>query len=261
MPTDKRQALLLAGNEIALQPLTGQPLYTIFSAGTGGTREDAIRILTRHLGDPVTPGVLAAENVRYVVVHADVYREQGEKVPPIPSTLEQLASFGEVTVYGLRAEPADLEAALEQNAEPIAHLQGLRPATFKFVDGFNAPEEFRTGEQWRWMTQAGRLDVENSNPISNPFVIEGVAFSSEFPRQLGVTTPSGDVLASMEIPEQAVRIRLGPFHLPPGHSRLVLYASPGPEPLGGTSTQSGSVYFSPLKFVALPDLANSLRRD
>ena len=45
MPTDKREARLLAGNEITFQPLTGQPLYTIFGAGTGGTREDGIRIL------------------------------------------------------------------------------------------------------------------------------------------------------------------------------------------------------------------------
>jgi hypothetical protein len=259
MPTDKRQALQLAGHEITFQPLTGQPLYTIFGAGTGGTREDAIRILTRHLGDPVTPGVLAAEGVRYVVVHEDVYREQGESPPPIPPSLTPLRSFGDVTVYALRAPPADVDEELEQHAATIAQLQGLRPATFEFADGFNPPEEFRTGEQWRWMTQAGRLDVENPNPVTSPFVIEGVAFSSEFPRQLGVTTPESDVLAGAEIPERAIRVRIGPFDLPPGRTQLVLYASPGPEPLGGGSARVGSVYFSPLRFVALPDYDNTLR--
>jgi hypothetical protein len=260
MPTDKPEARLLAGNEITFQPLTGQPLYTIFGAGTGGTREDGIRILTRHLDDPLTPGILAAEGVRYVVVHGDVYRAEGDSVPPIPESLELLETFGEVGVYRLRAEPAEVDAELERNATAVALVQGLVPARVETTgSGFNEPEEFRQGELWRWMTQSGRLSITNPNDVASRFRLEGIAFSSESPRELELVDESGRALASVEVPQYAVRLELGPFWLPPGETSLVLRANPGPRPLG-TGLRFGSVFFSPLRAMPLPDYSNSLRR-
>jgi hypothetical protein len=262
MPTDKREALLLAGNEITFQPLTGQPLFTIFGAGTGGTREDGIRILSRHLGDPLTPGILAAEKVRYVVVHGEVYRAQGESVPEIPSSLARLKMFGDVGVYRLRAEPADIDAELERNAATVAQLQGLVPSPVQPTkSGFNDPEEFRPGEQWRWMTQAGQIEITNANAMEGRFRLEGLAFSSESPRRLELVDESGRVLASTEVPQYMVPLKLGPFRLPRGDTTLSLRASPGPRRLGGADPRLGSVFLSPLQAVPLPDYSNSLRDD
>lgn len=259
MPTDKREALALAGNELTFQPLSRQPLYAILAAGTGGTREDAIRILTRHLGAAVTPGVLAAEGVRYVVVHQDVYRAQGESVPRIPRTLELIQKFGDVRIYRLRASPTSVGEALDREAPSIALLQGLQPSTVEYTEaGFNPSEEYRPGEQWRWMIQAGQLEVTNPNAAPARFRIEGLAFSSNVARRLELTDSQDRVLGSLTIQRYTVPLRFGPFSLPQGESRLFLKASPAPEPLG--DGRMGSVYLSPLKIHTLPDYSNTLRR-
>ena len=44
------------GREIYYQMFHRQPLYNIVGSGTGGTREDAIRIMSRSITDPNTPG-------------------------------------------------------------------------------------------------------------------------------------------------------------------------------------------------------------
>ncbi len=260
MPTDKPQALALAGNEITFQPLSRQPLYTIFGAGTGGTREDGIRILTRYVDGRATPGILAAEDVRYVVLHDDVYRAQGEKLPKLPRTFRPLATFGPVRVFELRAKPVDVDAALERNAETIATLQGLLPASLELTPaGFNDPEEYRPSELWRWMTQAGRLRLQNPNRVPARFEIEGFAFSSRETRQLELTTDTGRVLARAQIPTYMVKLRLGPFRIGDGESLLSLRVAPGPTPLGGGDPRRGSIFVSPLRVSTLPDFSNSLR--
>jgi hypothetical protein len=271
-PMDKAQALHLAHTEITFQPVSRQPLYTIFSAGTGGTREDGIRILSRRVNNPNTPGILAAENVRYVVLHDDVYRSQDEKPPKLRTrwlrrAYRPLARFGPVRIFELRAQPVDVDAALERYAESIAPLQGLLPASLEFTAlGFNDPEEYRPSESWRWMTQAGQLRLSNPNAAPARFVIKGLSFSNRVLRRVQLTSDSGEVLAEAELPPYMVKLELGPFTIPEGESLVSLRVSPKPVPLvdPGSGLENidkrvGSIYLSPLRIATLPDFSNSLR--
>ena len=93
----------------------GQPLYNIVGSGTEGTRgrdQDPQPVIA----DPKTPGVLAAEGVRYVMVHDDIYREQGEEPPAAAEGFRLIRTFPGVRVFGLEqdVQPADLEALVEQ---------------------------------------------------------------------------------------------------------------------------------------------------
>jgi hypothetical protein len=116
LPADKVPAGELIGREIYYQMFHRQPLYNIVGSGTEGTREDAIRSLSRSIADPRTPGILAAEGVRYVLVHDDIYRAQGEEPPAAAAGFRLIRTFPGVRVFGLRqdVQPADLDALLEQ---------------------------------------------------------------------------------------------------------------------------------------------------
>ena len=274
MPMDKAPALHLAHTEITFQPISRQPLYTIFSAGTGGTREDGIRILSRRVNNPNTPGILAAENVRYVVLHDDVYRAQGEKPPKLqtrcaPAGLHvRSRRSGPVRIFELRAKPVDVDAALERNAETIAPLQGLLPASLEFTDrGFNDPEEYRPGELWRWVTQAGQLRLRNPNAAPARFVIKGLSFSNRIPRHVQLTSDSGQVLAERPTFRRTwSRSSSALSRSPRGESLVALRVSPRPIRLARPGIGSrhkdkrvGSIYVSPLRVAILPDFSNSLR--
>jgi hypothetical protein len=113
---DQVPAVELIGREIYYQMFHGQPLYNIVGSGTEGTREDAIRSMSRSITDPKTPGILAAEGVRYVLVHDDIYRAQGEEPPAAAEGFRLIQTFPGVRVFGLRrdVQPVDLDALLEQ---------------------------------------------------------------------------------------------------------------------------------------------------
>jgi hypothetical protein len=54
--------------------------------------------------------------VRYVLVHDDIYREQGEEPPVAAEGFRLIRTFPGVRVLGLQedVQPADLDASLEQ---------------------------------------------------------------------------------------------------------------------------------------------------
>ena len=56
LPADQEPSISPGEREIYYQMFHRQPLYNIVGAGTGGTREDAIRIMSRYITDPKTPG-------------------------------------------------------------------------------------------------------------------------------------------------------------------------------------------------------------
>lgn len=113
---DQVPAVELIGREIYYQMFHRQPLYNIVGPGTEGTREDAIRIMSGSITDPKTPGILAAEGVRYLLVHDDIYRAQGEEPPVAAEGFRLIRTFPGVRVFGLRqdVQPVDLDALLEQ---------------------------------------------------------------------------------------------------------------------------------------------------
>ena len=113
---DQVPAVELIGREIYYQMFHGQPLYNIVGPGAEGTREGAIRSMSRSITDPKTPGILAAEGVRYVLVHDDIYLAQGEAPPAAAEGFRLIRTFPGVRAFGLQqdVQPVDLDALLEQ---------------------------------------------------------------------------------------------------------------------------------------------------
>ncbi len=85
-------------------------MFSIFGSGSGGTREEAIRLVSRYIDDPLTPGVLKAEGVKHILLHDDVYREEGKEPPSVPPGFELVADLGNVRALAIADEvqPADL---------------------------------------------------------------------------------------------------------------------------------------------------------
>ena len=130
---------------------------------SGGTREEAIRILSRNIEDPLTPSILAAEGVRYAVVHDDAYRDLGREPPRPADGMTHAATFGSTRVYVVTAEPADLKAELARHRAEIAMVQGLEQPTLKYVSGFYDPEPFN-GTERRWLGANAR-DRRDENSL------------------------------------------------------------------------------------------------
>lgn len=100
----------------------------LFGSGYGETREDAIRVLTRYVTDPATPGMLKAENVKYILLHDDVYRAAGASPPPVPAGFHLVARIpGDVRALEIdkSVQPSDIPAVLEENAVSIAAAENL----------------------------------------------------------------------------------------------------------------------------------------
>ncbi len=213
------------------------PLYSPPTLPMDGSRTEAIRLLTLNLDDTLTPGVLRAEHVRYVVVHDDVYRTLGLPVPRLTSGYREIAAVGATRIYTPRAPAADVPRALDQHADQIESARGLGPAPAEFASGFLGVENYN-GFASRWMVQDGILRVSATDTIiPTRYELQLRAFSNQVPRHVELRTPGARVLGSADVgPDQEYRI--GPFTLPGGTSRLELHADPGPQRLGdrGVST-------------------------
>jgi hypothetical protein len=258
--TDKDPAGRLALAEYNYQRLTRQPLYEIYSGDRRRTREDAIRLLSRDLDSPSSLGLLAAEGVRYVAVHRDVYRELGETPPRGHTGLRLLRTFGPVRVYRLDADPVDVTATLESQRAAIADLWGLKRLTVAFGRGFYPPERYEAyARSFQWMIQSGAIWITNPEP--NPVVtwLEGVGFSNGINRSIGLVDAAGHTIASQDVATSLTDVKLGPFVVPPGTTGYTLGASPGPARLGGDDDRTTSVFLSQLGARRVPDLSHSLR--
>ena len=243
-PEEANAYLYLMNREYAFQRVHGHPLYNMWGGGWSGTRTEAIRILSRNPGDPIAPGILAAQGVRYVVALDDVDRG-GASVPEFPSgSYEQVASLEGSRIFEVRAEPAALDEVLQSNRVRVAQARGLPSPVVSYGAGFGAPEPWTDGREWRWLEQDGVVAVENGNDAAD-FELSFTAFSANRPRRLDLLGPDGRVLDSADVPTQAVEVR---FEVPPqpaGTTRLTLRATPGPEELGGGDTRVTSVFVSP----------------
>jgi hypothetical protein len=142
---------------------------------------------------------------------------------------------------------------LEQQRPRVAMARALGPAEARFgFDGFNAPEPYSDGRRWRWMRQNGVIHVDNASEARHfEFVMS--AFSSRRPRLIELVDDAGDVLGRAVVPQHQVELRIGPVALPPGQSRLVLRATPGPELVGVEDERFGSVFVSPVTLQPLAD--------
>lgn len=254
LPTDQRAALRLGEREIYFQMFHRQPLYNVFGAGTGNTREEGIRILSRYITDPLTPGILKAEEVRYVFVHDDVYREQRQEPPVVPDAFVPVRTFPDVRVYRLAEDiaPVALDPLLEQQAASIALVQGLPAPSLSFGTGFSAPIR-RNGESgWRRLDGAGTLELEHDDPIMRRSQLLLRAVSDDIPRTVRVHDGDGALVAQFLVPTGVADFVIGPIRTPAGRTRLRFEADP-PAPIGA------GVTIGPPTAQPLSDFSLSLR--
>jgi hypothetical protein len=249
------QAENAAGNlyvreELFWQTRHGQPLF--FTESSRKDRGWAIRELVDRLDEPNVPQLLAAEGVRYVVVNDAVYRAKGEVPPGVPQPL--LARFGDTRVFEIVAEPGDLEAALHDKAGRVAAAMGIPVPTTRIPgDGFQKPERF-DGQDWRWLSQDGVVEVDVDEP-NVEFELGGRAFSANRERRLALLDQDGRALGEAQVGVTKQDLRIGPFRLPKGRSRLRLVVTPPPEQLGASDPRYGSIFLSPIEIRPLADFS------
>ena len=249
------QAEHAAGNlyvreELFWQTRHGQPLF--FTESARKNRGWAIRELVDELDEPYVPQLLAAEGVRYVIVNDAVYRAKGEDPPGVPQPL--LARFGDIRVFEIVAEPRDLESALHDQAGRIAAAMGIPvPTTHIPGGGFHEPERFE-GRDWRWLIQDGLVEVDVAEPDVQ-FELVGRAFSANRDRRLALVDENGRVLGEAQVGTAKHELRIGPFRLLQGRSRLRLAATPPPEQLGAADLRYASIFLSPVEVRPLADFS------
>jgi len=209
LPTDQAPALQMMARTYYLQQRYEQPIFSIFGSGSGGTREEAIRLVSRYIDDPLTPGVLQAEGVKYVLLHDDVYREEGKEPPAMPPGFKLVADFGNVRALVLAdgVEAADLPATLEQSAAAIALTQGLP-----------TPELELAGSEVRLVWSDRRLRRLN---------LGVVASSPAAPSTLEVVGEDGAVVASAQVGTEPTQLTLGPVRIDDGTERLLFRTAEG----------------------------------
>jgi len=221
----------------------GHPIYAIEEGFP--ERSQAIRLLTQPLNE-TSASFLAAEGVKYVLVHDAVYGAMDEAPPtPADSEYRYLTELDGVRVFLLRAKPRrqSVDDLLEASVDLLAKLQGLQ-ATFA-VSGFYDPEP-----AGRWMYQDGVIQISNES-TADRFRIELVGLSNRQPRKLELRDSEGTILASANVSTSETTIRFGPFPLPRGRSDLVLHTTPGPELFQAADERITSVYFSSLSIEAI----------
>lgn len=247
LPTDQSAAIHLGEREIYFQMFSKKPLFNIFGPGTGNTREDAIRILGRYVTDPLTPSILAAEHVRYVVLHDDVYREEKVTPPAAPKELRLIKRFPDTRVYVLRSgtPPTDLDAVLEQNAVQIGLVQGLAAPRLIYESGFSSPGSNATQ---RTLHGIAELTLDNRDVNLKRVQIVLVAKGRSGPQLVTVTDAAGATLGNWTFGMQATQVTLGPFSIGQGRTTLKFAVSGG-----------GTISIEPPLVQPLADYSVSLR--
>ena len=236
--------------ETFFQTVHWQPLF--FTESPRKSRGWAIRELSDNLDEPGVPQLLASQGVRYVVVADDVYRAIGEKPPYVPLPL--LRRFDGARVFGVVAEPADVDAVLRANAGRVAAAMGIPAPTVEIPgEGFHAPERSpHDGRQWRWLIQDGLVEVDVPE-ADVEFELKAIAFSAHRNRLLRLRDDEGNVLAQLDIGTATLEFTLGPFRLPEGESELRLDVVPGSEPLGEADPRPASIFLSPVEIRPIAD--------
>lgn len=225
-PTDSQAAVRLALTDLAYQPNNGDPLYTLLSGGTGGTREAAIRIMSRYLTDPATPSILAAEHVRYVLVDQATFAAEKTAAPtPSPAAFTAIGRVGPVRIYRLAksVQPADLDSLLEQNAVSIGQVEGLAPPRTTYR-GFSGPD----ASGWRTFGDGATIDLSAGGTSSQRAqLIVLVRSIGSAPTQLSVVDEStGAGAGGAALSTGGTQITLGPVGLSDASTHLLMQLAP-----------------------------------
>lgn len=206
LPTDNPAALHLLARTYYQQMYNKHPQFMLFGGGYGETREDGIRVLVRYIGDPVVPGVLKAEGVRYILLHDDVYREAGQTPPPIPNGFHLVATIpGHVRALMLDKDvkAADLTTVLEQNAVSIGAAQGLPIPTVTIAGAKSTGSEAFSGST--------RVDLRWSDARLKRMQLIVLARSPGRTRILRLVDAQGNVSGAWSIAPNNTQVSFGPL--------------------------------------------------
>ncbi len=184
-----------------------QPEFSLFGAGYSNTREDAIRILARYVTDPLTPGILKAEQVKYVLLHDDVYRAEKEAPPPVPAGLHLVARLpGDVRALELdqSVQPADLPTVLSENAVNLALVEGLP------VPNLNTPNLTTGPNGVRTLRGSTRFVLHWSDPGLSAVQLMVHAQSPSGTQTVELLDASGNTISQQIVGTSDTQIVLGP---------------------------------------------------
>lgn len=239
-PTDSEIANRLALTNLAQQPNNADPSYTLVSGGTGGTREAAIRILTRYLTDPATPGLLAAEHVRYVVVDDTAYAAEGTQPATPPASAFRFAgAVPGSKIYELRKSvvASDIGTVLEQNAVEIALVQGLAAPTLTY-SGFALPGS----DGWRTFKDGASIQLSSSGgALKRVQLVVHVRALGSASAQIALLDTTGAVDSSTAAPPQDTQVTLGPLPVSSSRTTFTFRVAPAT-----AAVQLGAVLVQPL---------------
>jgi hypothetical protein len=241
LPTDSKAALQLLANTFYQQIFNKHPEFALFGSGYGGTREDGIRILARYVTSPDTAGILKAEGVRYVLLHDNVYREEGTALPPDPPGMRLVARIpGDVRAYEIDPSvlPADLPKLLDLNAATIGAAQSLKTPSLS-LSGFSDPYSVDGESGWRRLPATGEvvLTSADSRVRRGQLVFDTIA--DGVPRTLQLIDGSGTVVRQVTVDVTRSRVLLGAFNMTGRTTRFTLRTVPaGPIQVGPISAQA-----------------------
>lgn len=223
-----------------------QPLFDVYGDSYRtplGVR--AVRAAAVDVSSARTPPILAAEHVRYVVVHDDVYAKDGLKVPTLAPGLKIVWQSGGVRIARVTAAAAPVQPVVAEQNLAIARTLGAVPALASF--GAGAVPSPQAG--FVQLTGDAQITLNDPNPPTDwlfQMQLDVRAAGSHGRLQL---LSNGRVVAATTYAGNA-SVVLSPFLLHFGIQRLELRAIPQP-----TAAQPLTVSFAPVVVPRLPPSA------
>ncbi len=221
-------------------------IFDVPRAAPSAAIDSIASLFANNLAAPQTPALLAAEGVRYVVVHPGVYRANGEKPPRVERGLERVARFPGEQILKVTARPLDLASFITHENPQIARLFTGGNAATSFGRGFYGRERWQSYNDAHWLRQEGELHLSLGNITALPvndivYEIEMEAFAPKVTEKVNVYSGSQQV-ASFAVPQTGTTY-FARVAFDSTSPTLTFTASPGPSVLGPTDPRKVSVYF------------------
>jgi hypothetical protein len=207
----------------------------------------AVRAAAVDLSSPDTPAILAAERVRYVIVHDDVYKQDGLKVPTLPSGLKPIWHSGPVRIARVVASPTPVQPIVAAQNLSIARTLGGVPGLASFTSDNNVPAP-QPG--WIMLTGPGQISINDPNPTTEWLFEMHLQLRKPGSEGKLVLLHDGLIVAMARYSKSNSVVTLGPFSLRYGIQQLEFR----PEPLP-TTTRPLTVGFAPIVVPRLPAAA------
>ena len=126
-------------------------------------RQTSIRLIAGQIRSNLAVDILAAEGVRYAVIHDDAYRALKQE-PPVPNPrLHLLAHLGSIRIFSVPGPRTTIGTILRTHQLLIAKLQELKPPKIELMRGFGRLQRIH-GSTARRIVGAGLLAVRQVGP-------------------------------------------------------------------------------------------------